>query len=306
MIKASLGERLKMRQFIRHETLLTCAIFFVLLPIAFPPLGPALPAATIADRLTPIISQFPQKLGKFGGKYGIRVHAAGTNALRQVSLVLMDGEKPVRGKMSKLLQEGQVPVRVKTTLQTPLYVAAKPNAKVITKLPAGEVLDVSQVINSFYRVVSASGKKGFIRAEDTEVQVWGEAYSVSLPESMTKRSQLKYHIEAVDAQGNKSSTEDISVRFLTADEIQDLLAQLRGGEKLQQPKTKVASEKPKVKMASTKPKVKMTHSGGGGSLLKKPVVWAGAAVAGGLAYFILSEKDEEENLATLNVLVEWE
>lgn len=307
-----------MKQRCLRETLLAQLVLFSLLLNILFPCGWAL-AASANEPAVLKISHFPTKVGKFGSKISFRVHVADDADIKQVTLVILDGDKPLRGKMTELVDEGQVPVQARTHAATPFYTAAKPGAKPKSSLPAGEILDVSQVINSFYRVVSTSGKKGYVHSDDVDVLTYGAVYTATLPSSMTERSTLTYRIEASDLNNARSTTEDVKMRLLTTDEIQKLVDQYRNAGKVSQQTAKADAVKrndaklikPSTKNTdrpATKTAARATKPSFGLSIpaFKKPVFWGGVAVAGGLAYYFLNDKKESENLATLNVMVEWE
>jgi hypothetical protein len=299
-----------MKQRCLLETLLAHLVLFSLLLNILSPCGLAL-AAPINEPTALKISHFPIKVAKFGSKISFRVHVADDADIKQVTLVILDGDKPLRGKMTELVDEGQVPVQARTRAATGLYISTKPGVKPKSSLPAGEILDVSQEINSFYRVVSSSGKKGYVRTKDVDVLSYGAAYTATLPSSMTQRSTLTYRIEANDLNSARSATENTKIRLLTTDEIQKLVEQYRKAGKLSQQTAKADAVKrgdAKLPKPTTKTAVRATKPSFGLStpVIKKPAFWGGVAIAGGLAYYFLKDKKEDENLATLNVMVEWE
>ncbi len=262
------------------------------------------------------IAYFPMKAGRYGNKVSFRVHVSDEFELQSVSLVILDGDKPIRGRMT-LLDEGPVPLQVRVRRAAPLYTAAKASAQSKNVFEAGEVLDVSQVSGEFLRVTSPYGKKGYILRTDVEVTSYGSAYAVTLPPSMTARSALTYRFEAVAAGLPAAVTPEIKMRLFTDEEINNLLAQYRKSGKASPPadEKKVAAKgQPKVTGTKPKAQVKKAPVSAKAPATPRPAstnrgtsVLAGLAIAGGLAYYFISRnKPAEENTAVLNVLIDWE
>ncbi|MDZ7316519.1 MAG: hypothetical protein ONB24_10380 [candidate division KSB1 bacterium] len=274
-----------------------------------------LAAAQTLPLSTPVtIGYFPTKVGRYGTRITFRVHVTDDADLRQVIFVMLDSDKPIRGAMTALTQEGPVPVEVLTLKPTPLFTQAKLTSQSKNSIAANELLQVSQVTGEFLRVVSQDGKKGFVRWEDVQVVSWGTAYAVTLPASMTSRSSLTYRFEVIGEE-LLAATEPIKMRLLTDDEIQKLLAQYRAAgkskqtaqkQKVGEPK-KQAVKKPEKESRKTPVVVKAAPAKKSSTIRIGPL-WGGLAIAGGLAYYFLRGKQssQDEDVATLNVLVDWE
>lgn len=312
-----------MKQRLNVKTLSASVLLFSLLLNLS---APAIAAVLVGP--APIkIAYFPNKVGKYGSRITFRVHVADDVDLQRVTLVILDGDKPTRGKMTELTEEGPVPVLVRTLSTTPLYTAPRVASKSKTELPAGESLDVSQVSDSFLRIVSPSGKKGYVLADNVEIISIGRAFTVTLPPSMTQRTKLTYRFEANGDNGAVGATETVTMRLLTGDEIQKLVDQYRASGKLPKAKeqSNFAQKTGPTKKASakmSKPALKApTKSAAAGSttpgrtaavrqksgpLIGKPVFWGGVAAAGAVAWAMLKDRIEQENLATLNVVVDWQ
>ncbi|MDZ7371039.1 MAG: hypothetical protein ONB12_07715, partial [candidate division KSB1 bacterium] len=266
---------------------------------------------------TPVtIGYFPAKVGRYGSRITFRVHVTDDADLRQVAFVILDTDKPIRGTMTALTQEGPVPVEVLTLKTAPLFTQAKVTSQSKNSIAANELLQVSQVTGEFLRVISQDGKKGFVRREDVEVVSYGTAYAVTLPATMTSRSSLTYRFEAMGEE-LLAATEPIKMRLLTDDEIQKLLAQYRAAgrtkqnaqkqqkQKVEEPQ-KQASKKPKEESRKSPIVVKATPAKKSSTIRIGPL-WGGLAIAGGLIYYFMRGKQsQDEDVATLNVLVDWE
>ena len=266
-----------MRQFIKHETVLSFLSFMLATHLLFLPI--ALDLLMAAESSAPVISYFPVRVGRYGQPFTVRVHVLSENKIAKVTLVVDNNGKPLRGRMPKIKSAGKAPVQVHAirTAQIRSGPADKKRVKGMVRL--GEVLYVSMEKNGYYRVVGENGLKGFILKSDVDVLNTGDAYAVTLPASITSRPVLTYHIEAVDVRGNKAVTEDISMRLLTDEEINEFIAANSG-------KGKAAAGSP---------------------VYKKPLFWAGMAVAAGGVYLLSSNKDSGANdQAAVQVMVEWE
>lgn len=271
-----------LKQRFKNETflggiLIVCILSFIFVPFA----EHILMAQSLTDG--PVIAHYPRRVGRYGQKFTIRVHAASDAQLQKVNLVLLDGEQPLRGSLPVISGAGVVPVRVMATRNTAIRSKTDATSNVRAVVAPGDVLNVSSMSNGYYRVMDEEGKKGYVSSDAVDILTNGLAFGVSLPPSLTERSRLTYQIEAVDARGNVTSTEPVKVRLLTNQEIEQLLAMFRGGS---QPTGPVAGQK---------------------AFYQQPLVWGGVALAGGLAYFLLSDGGEEEQeQAILDVMVTWE
>ncbi len=271
-----------LKQRVTSETFFRGVMFFLVLNLIFLPLVEnVLLAQSLAKG--PIISHFPSRVARYGTKLTIRAHVASDAPLKRVNLVLLNGDKPLRGALPVISQAGTVPVRVMTTKAATLMTKSNASGKVRARIAAGEILNVSGLSNGYYRALTPDGKKGYVSSDNVELLNSGLAYGVTLPPSLTQRSQFTYQIEAIDAQGNTTVTDPVKVRLLTVDEIKQLLAMIRDG------------------------KGSPTTASAGKPLYKKPSFWGGVAVAGGLTYLLLSDNgDSQQEQATLDVSITWE
>jgi len=264
-----------MRHFARHGTILSFCSFMLMALLLFLPIIADIQAA---ENSAPVIAYYPIRIGRYGRPFTIRVHAMSDNKIAKVTLVVSNGDKPLRGRMPKL-SGAKAPVQVHAirTAQIRSGPASKKRIKGMVRL--GEILYVSMEKNGYYRIVGENGIKGFILKSDVDVLNTGGAYAVTLPASVTSRPMLKYHIEAVDSRGNKSVTKEISMRLLTDDEINGFIAANSGQGK----------------------------KSNGAPIYKKPLFWGGVAALGVVAYFLQNDNSGNgSNQAAVQVLVEWE
>ena len=270
-----------LKQRVTSETFLRgVMVFLVLNLIAIPIVENVLLAQSLAEG--PIISHLPSRVARYGNKLTIRAHVASDAQLKKVNVVLLNGDKPLRGSLPIISQSSTVPVRVMTTSNTILKSKSDESGKMRAMVPAGQILHVSGVSNNHYRAMTEEGKKGYIKSEHAEVLNSGLAFGVTLPPELTKRSRFIYQIEAIDSRGNITTTEPITIRLLTTEEIKQLLAMIRDGKTPTTPTSQKA-------------------------LYKKPSFWGGVAVAGGLAYLLLNDNgDDDQEQATLDVSITWE
>lgn len=263
-----------MRQFARHGTILSFSSFMLIAHLLFLPIIADIQAA---ENSSPVIAYYPIRVGRYGQPFTIRVHAMSDNKIAGVILVVSDDGKPLRGKMPKL-KGAKAPVQVHAVRNAKIYSGPSAGKRVKGMVRLGEVLYVSMEKNGFYRVMGDNGVRGFVLKKDVDVLNTGDAYAVTLPASITSRSTLTYHIEAVDSRGGKSVTKDISMRLLTDDEINGFIA------------------------ANTGQGKKST----GKAIYKKPLFWGGLAAVGVVAYLVQNNGSSPSDQAAVQVLVEWE
>lgn len=266
-----------MRQLYKNDTILRFFCSLLVIHLIFLPIIYDLCAATAkANRLT--IAHFPSRVGRYGQQVTVRAHVAASSAVQKVTLVIENEEPPLRGNMPRLQTADYVPVIVKAKTVTSVRSGAAANKKLKGRLQPGEIIEISGEKNGYYQGAAASGIKGFIEKKDVTIVTRGQAYAVTLPSSITSRTHLNYHIEALDNGGSITKTESVSMRLLTDEEIDLFLAMYSGG-----------------RPAAATP------------LYKKPYFWVGmAALAGGAYIFSSDKEDEQEKQTTVDVMVEWE
>lgn len=264
-----------MRQFARHGTILSFCSFMLIAHLLFLPVIADIQAA---ENSSPVIAYYPVRVGRYGRPFTIRVHAMSDNKIAQVTLVISEGDKPLRGKMPKL-KGAKAPVQVHAVRSAKIYSGPAVGKRVKGMVRLGEILYVSAEKNGFYRVMGDNGMRGFVLKKDVDVLNTGSAYAVTLPASITSRSVLRYHIEAVDSRGAKTVTEEIAMRLLTDDEINGFIAANSGQGK----------------------------KNNGAPIYKKPLFWGGVAALGVVAYLLQKDSGGSgSNQAAVQVLVEWE
>ncbi|MBN1561425.1 hypothetical protein JW998_14315 [candidate division KSB1 bacterium] len=265
-----------MRQLANNDTILDFIISLLIIYLLFPPLLYDARAATAALD-DGVIAHFPARVGRYGQQVTVRAHIADDIEIEKVTLVVENGNKPLRGKMPRLSQAGEVPVSGQAIRDASVRTGPAANKNIKGRLTPGEYMQIAGEKNDYYRGVSASGIKGFVLKQDIEIINTGSAYAVTLPSSITSRSILTYHIEAQDSKGNIIRTDKVSMRLLTEEEIDMFMAGYGGPATVPAP------------------------------LYKKPLFWVGMAAIAGGAYIYSSDRDgENENLTTAEVMVEWE
>jgi hypothetical protein len=265
-----------MIQLFRHDTILGSFSSLLILILTVFPLFSELAAATTLESNDMTIATFPARVGRFGQQVTVRAHIPDEAQVKKVTLVVVDGEKPLRGPMPRVQQAGTVPVIVKAKKQIPVRTGPAANKSIKAAMEPGETMQVAGEKDGYYRGVSASGAKGYVYKSDVKIISTGHAYAVTLPSAITSRSELVYTIEVTDIYGNITHTDPVSMRLLTNEEIDMFMAMYGGGAPTQ-----------------------------GAPLYKKPLFWASmVAVAGGA--YILTSDDNEEKTTPVNVLIEWE
>ena len=263
-----------MRQFAKHGTILSFCSFVLMTHLLFLPIIVDIQAA---ENSAPVIAYYPIRVGRYGQPFTIRVHVMSDNKIAKVTLVVSEGDKPLRGRMPKL-KGVKAPVRVHAVRSAKFYSGPATRMRVKGVVRPGEVLYVSAEKSGFYRVMGDNGVRGFILKKDVDVLNTGEAFAVTLPASITSRSILKYHIEAVDSRGTKTITEELSMRLLTDDEINGFIASNTG----------------------------QGQKSSGTPIYKKSLFWGGLAAVGVAAYFLQNNGSSATDQAAVQVLVEWE
>lgn len=284
------GECKTMKHWIKYETLTFLIITFLISHLLLFPIFIDLNYAFAGDDRAPVISHYASNLGRYGQKMTIKAHVSDQSSIQSVTLVVLGDQKPIRGKMPEITSEGNVPVKVRVRRESHIYSGPGSNYKARGSAQAGEMLQVSGISNDYYKIVSDRGIKGYVYKHNVDIFLIGKAYGVTLPASLTRRSTFTYKIEAVDVFGNKSSTEPMQIRLLTAQEIQDM----RAG---RQPVPSTPAQ------VATTPVAQKSSD----SVLKKPWFWGLLVAAGVGIYFLLSgSKDEKTSNATVDVLIEWD
>lgn len=216
------------------------------------------------------------RVGRYGRQLPIRTHVKSKVELSQVTLVIEDEGNPLRGKMP-LVSTEPVPVEIQAKRVAKVHSGPSESKRVKSIVRPDNPLLVSLETKGFYRVFGEDKVKGFVTKEEVDVVSTGQAYGVLLPSAITSRSELNYHIEVEDVNGNVTKTETVSIRLLTDEEIESFLAMYRGETKTKSP------------------------------IYKKPLFWGGVAVAAIVAFLALDEDGGNgSDTATVDVLVEWE
>lgn len=266
-----------MIQLFRHDTILKFFSSLLIFLLTIFPLSSELFAAASFESNDMTIAYFPARVGRYGQQITVRAHIPDDVQVKNVTLVVADDKKPLRGKMPRIQQAGKVPVIVKAKKQIPVRTGAAANRNIKASLNPGETMQVAGEKNGYYRGVSDSGAKGYVYQSDVTTVSSGYAYAVTLPSSITSRSELIYTIEVTDVNGNVTRTDPVKMRLLTNEEIDMFMAMYGGG-----------------------------VTPGGDPLYKKPLFWASVAAVAGGAYILTSDGDEKEKTTPVNVLVEWE
>ncbi|MBN1465999.1 hypothetical protein JXA02_09570 [candidate division KSB1 bacterium] len=263
-----------MRQLANNETILNFVISSLILYLLLPPFACDVMAASTAESA---IAYFPALVGRYGQQVTVRAHIADEANIRNVTLVVENGAKPLRGKMPRLTQAGVVPVSAQTAKDATVRSGPAANKNIKGRLSRGERMQIAGEKDGYYRGVSASGIKGYVLKQDVDILQTGSAYAVTLPSSITSRSKLTYHIEAQDASGRVIRTDAVTMRLLTEQEIDTFMAAYGGPTPV------------------------------GAPLYRKPLFWVSMAAVAGGAYILSSDKDgSDDDLTTAEIMVEWE
>ncbi len=263
-----------MIQLYKHDTILKFISSLLIIYLAAFPLFSDLLAATLESKFT--IATFPSRVGRFGQQVTVRTHIPEEVQVKKVTLVVANGDDPLRGVMPRVQQAGKVPVIVKAKKEVPVRTGPAVNKSIKGTLKPGETMQVAGEKNDYYRGVAASGAKGYVYKSDVKTISNGYAYAVTLPSSVTSRSELVYTIEVTDIYGNVTHTDPVTMRLLTNEEI-DMFMAMYGGAPVK-----------------------------GEPIYKKPLFWASMVAVAGGAYILTADGGEDNATTPVNVLVEWE
>ena len=264
-----------MRQLLRHDTVPSVLLLMLFLHVLFVPI---LSDIRAAENSGPIVSYFPMRVGRYGQPVTVRVHARSDVGIAKVTLVVQNENEPLRGKMPKL-DVVDAPVEAHAIQTTKLYAGPSEGKRVKAMIQFGDVLNISMEQGGFYRVQTQSEETGFVQKKDVDILTTGNAYAVTLPASITSRPVLTFSVEVIDNNGAMVTTNDVTMRLLTDEEIDGFIAA-------------------NVRQAGPK---------GGKPIHKKPFFWVGMAALAGGAYYLSTDRDgADSNQGAVNVLVEWE
>ena len=236
------------------------------------------------DRYPPVIAHKPVTTARYGDRLTLRAHIGDRSPLRTVYLVLIVDGTARRGKMKESASRG-VPVVGRVRSETRVYAGPGTRYQFKGALQPGVRVKVAGVNDSYYEIITQDGRSGFASSKTVEVLGTGSLFSVTLPESFTRRSALTYQIEAIDAAGNKTATEAVQIRFTTSDQpgefredtFTDTGQAVRGSaEQISRP------------------------------FYKRIWFWMLLLAAGGGAYYYISQNQDDSPQGTVDVLVEWE
>ncbi len=223
----------------------------------------------------PVIGHYPLKLYKRGNELTIQAHVSADPQVKRVSLVVWVGEKTAKGEMKRRSKPGRVPVSA--VPMSPLGVRSQPNpnADIRGVVNQSIVLKIGKDNEHYFGVITDDNLQGYVPKERVKVLARGYLYSTTLPSEATNRASLTYQIEAVDVHDRSVLTDKYTIRFLTQEHIEKLLA-----EQFREPEKR-------------KP------------IYKKVWFWGGLILAGGGAYYLLSGEEKVEP-ATVDVLIKWQ
>ncbi|MDZ7723849.1 MAG: hypothetical protein U5R06_13835 [candidate division KSB1 bacterium] len=254
------------------------SVFFILY-LVFSPILCDLLFALAADNYPPVIAHVPVENPVYGQKLPIRAHIGDQSSLQKVTLVLTINGVSKRGQMRNMSE--QVPVVAETRQEARVYSGPGKRYDYKGTMPAGRRFKVAQLFDNYIQIVSSNGSHGFIARNAVKVLGAGTLYSVTLPESITRRSGLTYQIEAEDVYGNKRVTDPFDIRFSTEKQAQ-------------------ARERSSGRQA-----VSSTGSRTSRPVYKRGWFWLLLLAAGGGTYYYLTQMQSDKE-GTVDVLVEWE
>jgi len=259
------------------------ATYLVLIPVFYDFLH-----AASDDQNKPVISHYPVKVARYGQKMSIKAHISDQPSLQKVSLVLNIDGATKRGRMREMSTLGSVPVVVRARKDAQVYSSPGSQYKLRGHVRSGEVLKVSQVRDNYFQILSEQGVQGYLLKTNVEILGTGRVYGVTLPESLTSRTELVYQIEAVDVYGNMSATNPVQVRLFTPEQIRAIMAKR---------KTNAGQSVAKSSAASPATQSKPAY--------KRAWFWLLLLAAGGGTYALISQTKTEKD-GTVDLLVEWE
>ncbi len=267
-----------MIQLFKNDTILKFFSSLLILFLTALPLFSELLAASTLESTDMTIATFPSRVGRFGQQVTVRAHIPDDMQVKKVTLIIADSDNPLRGAMPRVHQAGTVPVIVKAKKQIPVRTGAAANKSIKATMKPGETMQVAGDKDGYYRGVSTSGAKGYVYKSDVKIISTGHAYAVTLPSSITSRSELVYTIEVTDIYGNITHTDPVTMRLLTNEEIDMFMAMYGGG----------------------------AAPGGSAPLYKKPLFWVSVAAVTGTAIAMNLNDGNDNKTTPVNVLVEWE
>ncbi len=274
-----------MKQF-RCETAISIFLtFLATYLVLFPIYCDFLHAAT-DDQNKPVISHYPVKVARYGQRMSIKAHIGDESSLQKVSLVLNIDGTTKRGRMREMSTASSVPVIVRVIKDAQVYSGPGSQYKFRGHVRSGDVLKVSQVRDNYFQILSEQGVQGYLLKANVEILGTGRVYGVTLPESLTRRTELVYQIEAVDVYGNMSATNPVQVRLFTDEQIRELMAKRKTG--VSQSVSKSSTDSPQSKPA-----------------YKRAWFWLLLLAVGGGTYALISQTKTEKDGA-VDILVEWE
>jgi hypothetical protein len=278
-----------MKQLQNPETI--WRLFFALLVF------PLIVAAQVFDTTPPKIAHQPVKIGRLGRTLAILANVGDNAGVKSVTITLYHDGQQIQHEMNQLKSEASVPVVVQTSAEAvSVYSTPESSGKILAQLAAGELLEVTLVRSSFYRIRSAAGVAGYVQADEVQTVESGSAYKVTLPTQLTSSGKLAYQIAATDDFGNEAKTELIQVRLISDEE----LAQLQGQRVPPGTPEKQGGQMRKSQPAGPKSSQK--------SLFARPVFWIATAAAGGGIYYLLSRGDDDDaasQRATVGLVIGW-
>lgn len=279
-----------MKQLTKSETTITLFSTILIMYLVFSPILCNIAFAFAVNQTTPFLLHNPVKAARYGQDLVIKTHVGNPAAVQKVTLILTIDGQVKRGKMVEIASAGNVPITVQARSKTPVF--SGPGSKYTLRgyVQPTDVLQVTESRSSHYRIKSGTGINGYIAQSSVQILSTGKAYGVSLPASLTSREKLTYQIQLVDKLGRITTTEEVDVKLLTPEQVQNLMAKRN--------KTTTASPATQTTIAATRQKDDPVY--------KKSWFWLGLLAIGGGAYFILSQDQSDSDTGTLDVLVEWE
>lgn len=276
-----------MRHLSKCETLNVLLLAIVISSLIIAPLTMDLISAQSQDMEPPYIAHNPTRIAIKDRPFNIIAHIYDESQIASATITLTRDGQSVTGRLPRRQTAGPVPVVVQALSNLPVYARANSESRVKGTLAMDEAANVTGVRGQYYQISTPTGLFGYVEAANCRVVVEGAMYGVAVPASMTSGGELSYQITATDVNGNVETTEPVTVKVLTQQELMALQA---------------GSVPPSLGKESKEQK------GGGGFGLGKVAFFTGVALAGGGAYYMYSQNKDKtkDEKATIDLVLTWD